>query len=231
MSAPSPTRQTKADREYILKNLPEGTKRVQVITSQGETKFKLPVDVDLVNDEIIISAKGTPVTMRGNPGRRVKTTLAPPTPEIAEVCVARDEHVDNDQISKEVRKDAEGPQIMDLVLAGMAAEASALEFERTELERLGKDTTNVSVKRARVLKGIADTWLKRKSMTEGGLIDLDSPVFTTLFAHIVDTFKEAMKTAGARSELIEVTLGGVLKALQEDSWKEDAKVRMRSKLS
>ena len=225
------TRQTKADREYILKNLPDGTKRVQVVNSQGQQNYKRPEDVDVVHDEIILAADGSPVIMRGKPGRRARTVLVPPTPEIAEVCVARDEHVENDQISKEVRKDAEGNPIMDLVLAGMASEASALEFERTELERNGKDTTNVSVKRARVLKGIADIWLKRKTITEGGLIDLDSPVFTALFSHIVNTFKDSMKTAGARSELIEATLTGILKSLQEDAWKEDAKIKMRSKLS
>lgn len=228
--APS-TRQTKSDREYILKHLPEGTKRVQVVDSQGSQKYKRPEDVDLVNDEIVLASDGTPVIMRGKPGRKPKTLLAPATPQIAEVSDARDEHVDNDAIGKVTRKDAEASQIMDLVLSGMADEAAALEFERTEMERNGKDATNVSMKRARVLKGIADIWLKRKSITEGGLIDLDSPVFTALFGLIVGTFKDAMTTAGARGELIESTLTNLLKAVGEPTWKEDAKIRMKDKLS
>lgn len=231
MATTPSTRQTRADREYILKNLPEGTKRVQVVNSQGQQNYKRPEDVDVVHDEIVLASDGNPVIMRGKPGRKPKTQLAPVTPQIAEVSDARDDHVENDAIGKEVRKDAEAPQIMDLVLAGMAAEASALEFERTELERHGRDTTNVSVKRARVLKSIADIWLKRKSITEGGLIDLDGPVFTALFALIIDTFKDAMMTAGARGELVESTLNNILKLVSESTWKEDAKLRMKDKIA
>jgi hypothetical protein len=225
MATTPSTRQTRADREYILKNLPEGTKRVQIVNTQGQQKYVRPEDVDLAHDEIVLASDGTPVIMRGKPGRKPKTQLAPVTPQIAEVSDARDDHVENDAIGKEVRKDAEGTPIMDLVLAGMAAEASALEFERTELERHGRDTTNVSV------KSIADIWLKRKSITEGGLIDLDSPAFTALFALIVDTFKDAMTTAGARGELVESTLTNLLKLVSESTWKEDAKIRMKDKLA
>lgn len=226
----NPPRQTRADREFILNNLPDGTKRVQVLTSQGAIKYVAPADVDLNHDEIPLVG-GLPVTMKGQPGRRAKTVLPPATPAIAEVVAARDDHVDNDGILKEVRKSPEGTPLMDLVLAGMADEAAVLEFERKEIERNGGDTTNISIKRARVLKSIADTWLKRKSVTDGGLIDLDGPPFQALFSMIIDAFREAMQSAGAREELIAVTFTNLLKTVKEPTWRGDAKSKMRENLT
>ena len=72
MTAPKPL-QTLADREYIIANLPEGTHRVQVITSQGKQQYKRPEDVNIVEDEIVLTNNGSPVVMRGKPGRRSKT--------------------------------------------------------------------------------------------------------------------------------------------------------------
>ena len=225
----SKPRQTRDDRAYIIQNLPEGTRRVQVMSSQGKQQYKRPDDVDLDNDEIMLAGDGTPVVMRGKPGRRKKTDLKPLTPQISEVVRAKGEHLDNDDLTRELRENAEGDGVLNNVLAGLAQEAASIEFERLEAERCGQDTVNISAKRARILKSMADTVLKKKALTSGNIIDLDSPAFRVLFGIILETFKGSLKEAGARSELVETTFQHLVKAL-DDGWKEDAKTKMRDKL-
>jgi hypothetical protein len=229
MSTPKKKRQTRADREYIISNLPEGAKRVQVVTSQGTTSYKRPEDVDLDHDEIMLASDGTPVIMRGKPGRRPKTQLKPVTPQIDEVVRAKQEHLDNDALSREIKRDVDADSVLDNVLLGLAQEAASIEFERAEAERHGRDTVNISAKRARVLKSMADTVLKKKALSANGIIDLDSGAFRVLFGLILETFKESMKDAGARSELVETTFANLVKAL-DDGWKEDARQKMKDKL-
>ena len=111
----------------------------------------------------------------------------------------------------------------------MAEEAASIEFEKHEAARHGQDTSTHSTKRARVLKNIADTWLKRKQQIEGGIIDLDSPAFKVLFGYILETFQEAMIASGSRSEQIETIFTKLVSSLSEESWKQEAKARMKEK--
>jgi hypothetical protein len=230
MSTPKKKRQTRADREYIIAHLPEGAKRVQVITNQGTTSYKRPEDVDLDHDEIMLASDGTPVIMRGKPGRRPKTQLKPVTPQIDEVVRAKQEHLEGDNLAQEVRRDANGEQILDQILLGLAQESASIEFERMEAERHGQDTVNISAKRARVLKSMADTVLKKKQIASGGLIDMDSPAFRALFGMMLGTFKESMIQAGCRPEIIETTFTNLVKTLEDPGWKEDARQKMKEKL-
>jgi hypothetical protein len=115
-------------------------------------------------------------------------------------------------------------------MRGMAEEAAQIEFDRYEAANKGEDTSHLAARRARVLKAMADTWLKRKQQTEGGLVDLDSPVFHALFSLILKTFKEAMVDAGTRAEHIETIFAKLVTAVQEDTWKQDAVARMKEKM-
>jgi hypothetical protein len=223
-------RQSKDDREYILANLPDGVRRVQVIESSGKQVYKRPDDVDTALDQIMLASDGTPICMRGKPGRKPKAQLNPVTPQIAEVEQAREEHLLQDPLRKAARTDAEGDAVLNSIVAAMADEAAAIEFERNEAARHGQDTTNHSSKRARVLKGMADTWLKRKQQIDGGVIDLDSPAFSVLFAMILETFKGAMLDTGTRAEHIETIFVKLVTELGEDSWREEAKARMKDKI-
>ena len=146
MSAPK--RQTKEDREYILANLPGGVRRVQVIEPNGKQVYKRPDDVDVVRDQIMLASDGTPICMRGKPGRKPKAQLNPVTPQIAEVEQARQEHISQDPLRHAAKKDAESDEVLNGIIAAMADEAAAIEFERGEAARHGQDTTNHSSKRA-----------------------------------------------------------------------------------
>lgn len=224
------TPQTKADREYIIENLPQGVRRVQVVDVTGKQSYKRPEDVDLDYDQIMLAADGTPIVMRGKPGRKPKKPLKPVTPQIAKVDEARSDHISGSPLLREAQKDAEGDGVLNAIISAMAEEAAAIEFERGEAARHGQDTTAHSAKRARVLKGMADTWLKRKQQIEGGMIDMESPTFQALFSMILETFKGSMLDAGARPEFVETTFAKLVSTLSDEGWKQDARARMKDTL-
>ena len=219
--------QTKADREYIIENLPKEVRRVQVVDPNGKQSYKRPDDVDLDYDQIMLAMDGTPIVMRGKLGRKPKKPLKPVTPQIAEVDEARTEHITQSPLLREAQRDAEGDGVLNAIMSAMAEEAAAIEFERDEAARHGQETSALSAKRARVLKGMADTWLKRKQQIEGGLIDLESPAFQALFGLILETFKDSMLDAGARPEFIETTFAKLVSSLGDEGWKQDARARMK----
>lgn len=218
--------QSRSDREYIIKNLPDGVLRVQVIDTSGKQLYKRPEDIDLDADEIALTLTGEPIVMRGKPGRKAKQTLAPVTPQIAQVYQAREEHVEGDPVLQEIQKDPESDETFNKLIQGMAQEAAVLEFERIEAQRHGQDILDHAARRARVLKSMADLTLKKRSMFQSGMIDMESPQFKALFKFILESFKEAMKESGARNELIESIFTNLVKGL-DDEWNQEAKRRMK----
>lgn len=219
--------QTRQDREYILQNLPDGTRRVCVVNATGKQSYKRPEDIDLDLDEIALNGNGEPVIMRGSPGRKARSTTLPPvTPQVAAVLDAREEHVEHDGVLKEIKKNPESDDAFNLMVQGMALEASILEFERTEAQRHGQDVTEHAVKRARVLKAMAELSLKKRSMFQTGMIDMDSPQFKALFKYLLESFKGALKESGARSEMVESVFNHLVKGMDDD-WNQEAKRRMK----
>ena len=224
-------RQTPHDRRHILQNLPAGTRRVQVVEESGKKTYKRPEDVDSAKDEIVMSTKGLPVVMRGKPGRKPKNgTLQPLTTQIGEVATARDEHMEANSLVQTIRIDAGSESALDAVVVGLAEEAANVEFERIEAQRHGRDSTNISTKRARILKSMADVVIKRQLLNSGGVIDMDGIPFESLFLFIMETFKGAMKDAGIRGEEVEQTFTALVSTLRDSKWKEEAKTRMKEKM-
>lgn len=217
-------KQTPMDKQRIIRCLPPGTSRLQVIDGDGKTRFKLPGDIE-DEDQIVMKGNGEPVVMLGRPGRKSKTEL-PIDPAVADVLEAKQEHVESSLLISAAKNNPEGDDVLNHLIVAMAEEATSLEFERKEAERKGEDSSSYSAKRARVLKGLADTWLKRKERIEGAILDLDSPSFEVLMSFILETFRDAMKDSGMRGEMIETTFNKLAKKL-EQGWKEEAKARMK----
>jgi len=226
--------QTKRDRKRLLNNLPVGTRRVRILNAQGKQQYKRPEDVDVDRDIIPLNKNGVPIVMRKKPGAPVKTRsqLNPLSSQIGQVMDARDEWISTNDLLSQAMDDASGDPFLDLVLVNMIAEAVNIEFERVELQRHGQgsDAADLSTKRARVLKAIADLVLNRRKIADGALIDLDSPVFKALFTLLLETFREAMATGGCRSEQIEQTFTHMVSSLDGDSWKGEARARMKDAL-
>jgi hypothetical protein len=222
---------SRQDKERILQTLPVGTLRVQVTEPSGKQTYKRPEDVNLDRDEISFSGDGTPIVMRGKPGRpSTKSSLPPITPLVAQVSAVREEHMETSTVTREVEKNPEGDEVLNLILKGLADEAASIEFDRLEAQRNGQEASDLATKRARILKSMADLHLSRKKVSDGGIIDLESPVFHALFKVILQSFREAMEEAGTRPEHLETIFAKLVVKLADPAWKEDAKHKMKGKL-
>lgn len=215
-----------SDKAYVLRNLPEGTTRVQVVDEKGKQVWRRPSDVGK-RDQIMFNGKGEPIVMRGTPGRKAAPKLEPLNDGVAEVVEAKEHHLNNDALTGIISVDPDDGNVLDTVMRELAQEAASLEFERKEAERLGNDTSTYSLRRARILQSIGDMHLQRKKMAESGGVDLDSKGFEAVFAYTLETLREAMKDSGARGELIETVFARIGKIL-ENGWKEEAKARARN---
>jgi hypothetical protein len=217
--------QTQSQKHALLRKLPKDARRVQVVQVDGKVKYKKPEEI-LHDDQIKLNKDGEPIVMKGTPGRKARIELEPVSEGVGDVIEARTEHMDYDPLLQAAKSDPEGDQVLDTIIVAMAEEASALEFQRNEEERHGRDGSGISAKRARVLKGLADTWLKRKEKLESSMIDMESPAFQTLMRFMLETFKEAMVESGMRPEHVETVFAKLGKRL-DDGWKQEAKARMR----
>lgn len=210
---------------HLLTKLPPGTTRVQVTNEFGKTKFKVPADI-VDTDTIMLTSTGQPVVMAGVPGRKKKPVLKPANDKIAEMLRAKEQHVDEDELCVVVQANPEGSSVLDFVMRGLAEEAASLSFERTEAERKGDSTSQISMRRINALKAVGDSWIKRKEQIVNSGVDMDSPAFGRLFQFILATFRAALEDdVGARPEMIETIFAAFSKRLT-DEWKHDATKKM-----
>lgn len=223
---------TRDQKTHLLQNLPPGTIRVQTTDAAGKQVYKRPEDVDVDKEEISLAADGTPIVMRGKPGRPSSkvSPLAPITPQIAQVSAVRVDHMDTSPLTREIEKNPEGEDAFNTILKGLADEAASIEFDRLEAQRNGQEASDLATKRSRVLKSMADLMLSRKKASDGGVIDLESPVFHALFKVILQSFREAMEEAGTRPEHLETIFAKLVVKLADPAWKEDARNKMKGKL-
>ncbi|NBQ99349.1 MAG: hypothetical protein EBT79_02240 [Actinobacteria bacterium] len=215
---------TPKDREVLLSELPPEVTRIQVIDEQGKQRFRKREEL-ADNDTLVFNSGGDLVVMNGAPGRPQKAELQPINEAVGEVMKQRRAALNDDDLLEVVKANPESAAVLDFVMVGIAEEAAALGFERQEMERRGQPTSQVSVRRIGALKAIGDSWLKRKDQIAAQGVDMDSPAFKRLFGFIMETFKEALTSAGERPEMIETVFAGLSKKLDGD-WQREAVKRM-----
>lgn len=176
--------QTREDKQYILNNLADSVKRIQVVTETGKQLYKRPEEVDLDKDEIGLSPNGAPIVMKGKPGRKPKVKRQAVSPQVAQVVQARDQHISGDNLTSAVDKDYGSDKVIEGILQQLAKDAASIDFEVEEAIRCGGDVSALITKKSRILKGMSDIWLRKKSLDDGGMIDIDSPIFEALFSLI-----------------------------------------------
>lgn len=212
------------DRATLLAELPPEVLRIQVIDDHGKQRFRKRDEL-ADTDTIVFNSEGAPVVMNGSPGRPAKTELQPINEAVGEVMKQRRQALNEDDLLEIVKANPESAAVLDFVMVGIAEEAAALGFERQEMERRGQPTSQVSVRRIGALKAIGDSWLKRKDQIAAQGVDMDSPAFKRLFSFIMQTFKEALLSAGERPEMIETVFASLSKKLDTD-WQREAVKRM-----
>ena len=131
-----------------------------------------------------------------------------------------------DPVLKQAKKDPDSVDLLDDIIQGIAEESASLKFERTEAEREGKKTAELSTRRVRALKTAAETLIAKREKLTSKEIDLESPQFHRLFKFIVETFQTAMTDAGLGDEQAETVFAKFTKLMQGD-WEMEARNRMK----
>jgi hypothetical protein len=133
----------------------------------------------------------------------------------------------DDGILNQAKDDPDSPDVLYGVMLGLSEEAASIRFERTEAERTGKETSQLSGRRINALKAVGDTWLKRREQIITRGIDLDSPAFRTVTEFLLETVREAMHATGVRTEMVE-TVFSKLSHMLDDEWEAEARNRVKS---
>lgn len=220
------TKQTKEERYRLLRMCPDDAMRVKVIDEFGKEKYRNLQDV-IDTDVILTDKKGTPITMKGKPGRKYAPRSAPIANEaVANSIRRKDAARDCDAILLATHSAPESPEVLRNVMSELAEEAASLKFEREEAERKGDATSHLSIRRARILQAVGDTWLKRKSQLAHQALDVDGPEFGAVFELLIETFKTSMLECGSRPEMVETVISKFASKLDED-WKAEASKRVK----
>ena len=188
--------QTTAEKKELLALAPADATRVRVIDEFGKEKYR-KLDEVAKTDTIKVKKDGVPVFMTGTPGRKSLPRDYPIASDaIAEAIRRKDHLLQNDQILIATTDQPESSEVLHQVMIALADEAASLKFEREEAERRGDSTSQLSARRARILKDVGETWLKRKTQLSQESFNPDSPEFEVVFGLISETFKSATLDAG-----------------------------------
>ena len=219
-------KQTAADKKKLLALAPEEATRVRVIDEFGKEKYR-KLDEVASNDTIKVKKDGDPVWMVSKPGRKATPRDYPIASEaIAEAIRRKDQLLKEDQILIATTEQPESSTVLHEVMIALADEAASLKFEREEAELRGDSTSQLSARRARILKDVGETWLKRKTQLSQDSFNPDSPEFEAVFGLISETFKSSMLEAGCRGEMVETVFAKFASKL-DDEWKSEARNRVK----
>lgn len=120
-------------------------------------------------------------------GRPRKVERMPTTSDLqyhAEMSKEKAKFVANDPILKATLARADSGETLHIVKSEVAKEAAALQFQRMENEKLGRDTAQISSRRIEALTKIANIELEIKKLG-GDLLDLRSEKFQSVFKLLV----------------------------------------------
>jgi len=152
----------------------------------------------------------------------------PEVQKVEQVRQTRRKRHGRNAVLREVKRNPSADAVFDVLMQGFAEEAEMIEFERDRITQLGQPAHHLTEQRVKVMKMMADAWLKRRSKSSGSGVDLDSPAFSAVFAFTLETVRGALEDAGARPEFIETIFAKISKRLNDD-WKNEALIRIKEK--
>lgn len=162
------------------------------------------------------------ITTRGR-GRPRKIKLMPKNPVVAQIDKERQEHFKNDPLLQMLASKPNSLDIMDLLMFELAREASSLQFERLEAERLGQETTVISSKKVTALKGVADIYFRKRDAILGQAFDLKSSRFSKFIEWLLsEVVARAARNANLTSEQISILFDQIANAFDNEKWDQEA---------
>lgn len=225
--------QSQKDKTSILAELPRGS-RVYVQEEGGKMRYRETAEVRDSDTIIYKKSTGTPVIMRGRPGRlseeRIKLEAA--NAETAEVNRQREESIAGDPLVKAARVNSDSPDVLQETVVRLTEAAAALRFEREEAQRKGEATSMIVRREVAALVAVRDASLKRiDQRLRKQEIDLESLAFRNLFVFLVHTFTQAMDQAGVPANDVDAVVALLSKEVDTEEWRNSATKSIQGGLS
>ena len=209
--------------------VPPGSTRIKVIDEKGAVRWR-KLDEIFTTDAPDLDRSGKPtfISKIGRPPKvELSDVLPPATPAVGDLIKVKAATIRSDSIVQVAQDTPESTDVLHQVIMGLAEEQASMRFERMEAERQGQDTSTLSMRRAQVLKALGDSWIKRKEQLQSRAIDIESPVFEAVLRFMSETFSGAMQSAGIHEATINSVFNHLVKAMEEPSWKNELKSRMK----
>lgn len=160
------------------------------------------------------------VKKKRGPGRPRKIPIEPTDEVAAQLLRNKRKHLRDNPLINQLREQPDSMDVLDLAMLELAKEAGSLDFERTEAERKGKDTTSISSKKISATKAVIDTYLKKRETLINESFDFRSKNFQLLFQFWASKIEDACLDVGMSEEMIQRFFASM--ALVFEDWESDA---------
>jgi hypothetical protein len=132
------------------------------------------------------------LTVKRGPGRPRKVERMPQTSDLeyhAEMIVEKQKFIENDAVVQALARHAEPIEVIRIVKAEVARESAAIEFQRIENEKRGRDVADISKKRIEALTKVAALELEAAKLGVNA-VDLKSERMQRIFKFWVERIQE-----------------------------------------
>ncbi len=130
----------------------------------------------------------------------------------------RDDFIQRQELVKIVSRGSSTHEVIDCVLKEISEELSHLKWERQQLMKSGKSTTNQTITRIAGLKQLSEVLLKKQETLKSDKFDLKSPKFQEILRLWMEFLYESMQKANLGEQEIDLVFN-TMKA-DMDMWEK-----------
>lgn len=161
-------------------------------------------------------------TKKRGRGRPRKVELLPSNEVVAEVQKKKIERLEGDDLTKQIEDNPNSLQVLDILMRDLSQEAASLDFERTEAERKGKDTSMLSSKKVTALKEVGNIFFKKRDSVIDQAFDFESERFGKLMDFILKQVFEAAEDADMSGEQRSIFFDNIGERFESGTWEKKA---------
>ena len=155
-------------------------------------------------------------------GRPRKVNLLPSDEVTAAVQKKKEERLEGDELTDQIENNPNSLQVLDILMRDLSQEAASLDFERSEAERKGKDTSMLSSKKVTALKEVGNIFFKKRDAVIDQAFDFESERFDRLMDFILNQVFEAAKDSNMSGEQRSIFFDNIGQRFESGTWEKKA---------
>ena len=165
------------------------------------------------------------------------TVIPSPNYEIAPIAAVpsvvtlpnKEELLKNDDIIKGILEGSSTFELIDLVLAELAADCTHLKYERMKRDAANQDVDRVVLRHANILKMINDALVQKRTLALNDIINLRSPQWQLVFEELLKKIKQTLLDISLSSEQLELFFEKFNKNIE--GFEEQTEIKLKDTLT